>query len=143
MSLALLEDGSPSYGVVYAPGMDTVYYGKAGHGSFRRKGGGQSTRLIAGDGEPSAPRGPSGPLEVEGDAAGPVPADRVSLALALCRAAEGQGGDPLVLRHAPEWATAAAQVILKEAGRTVVRCGTSDEVRYNKEPLSTDCLTVR
>jgi 3'(2'), 5'-bisphosphate nucleotidase len=60
VNIALIEDGVPALGVVYAPAIQVTYLAAAGFGSWKRSGQGEATRLAG----PSSP-GPEGIVIVE------------------------------------------------------------------------------
>ncbi|MYB40027.1 3'(2'),5'-bisphosphate nucleotidase CysQ [Candidatus Saccharibacteria bacterium] len=50
--MALIEDNSPTFGVIYAPALDEMYYGGKEYGSYEELRGGGAVKL-AGDGQPT------------------------------------------------------------------------------------------
>jgi hypothetical protein len=127
MSIALIEDQKPIYGVVYTPASDTVYYASRGKGAFKLQGG-AAVRLGA--------HGASLP-----PAAAPN-AETGSPALTLCHVAEGTARSSPLLRNAREWQTAAGDAVLRAVGLRLVHCATQDPLAYQNTDLGHDCLVV-
>jgi len=132
LSIALIEDQKPIYGVVYVPGSDTVFYAAQGKGAFKLQGDAAAIRLG---------------LRETGHSATPEvmePADRTSgsRALMMCHIAEGSLPAGPALRYSREWQTAAGDAILRAVGLRLLNCGTQDQLTYNKADLSHDCLVV-
>jgi 3'(2'), 5'-bisphosphate nucleotidase len=126
VNIALVEDGAPVAGVVYAPDSRLLYYGARGEGAFRIRDGGEA--------EPIATRArPEGGLTGVGSrnhaAAGTgernaalgvtdyVPSGS---SLKFCLVAEGTAD--VYPRHGTtcEWDTAAGQAVLEAAGGRVL-----------------------
>jgi 3'(2'), 5'-bisphosphate nucleotidase len=146
VNIALIREGRPVAGVVYAPVLERLYYALAGHGAFRVLNGTAPTRL-----EP--PGGPNGDrLVIAGSLSHPTPEMDAFVAeqrrkykhveflpmgssLKICLVADGEAD--LYPRFGPtmEWDTAAAHAVAREAGRTVVAHGTTQELPYNKRSL--------
>lgn len=162
VNIALIDGGVPVMGVVYAPAIDTLYYGMKDHGAFRRRGA-ETVKLPAEKNEPSA----SGIIRVVASKSHMNSEttdfiDRISKqypscsvecvsmgsSLKLCMVADGSAD--IYPRVAPtmEWDTAAAQAVAEAAGKAVydfssfpadkdVLGGNLKAVRlqYNKENL--------
>ncbi|GGC67495.1 inositol monophosphatase family protein [Chelatococcus reniformis] len=114
--IALVADGRPVVGVVYAPALDLFYEASEGEGALLN---GQaiaaSTReQLAG----ARVAGPKGLLDmVEREAGTLVRLPRIpSLALRLARVGEGEVDAGLVSASASDWDIAAADLIIHEAG---------------------------
>lgn len=139
VNIALIEDGKPICGVVYAPALDTIYYAKVGKGTFKATAGGDPRRL----GAPAPASAATAGDEVrtcEGMAVvGDGPTAAASLALALCRVAEGMQNGACGLHGAMEWQAAAGQVIAECAGLRITdeRHG---ELTYNLERMGPRAL---
>jgi len=139
--VALLEDDALKVGAVYRPADDVLYYATAGGGAFRRDAAG-TTRLVCGL--------PKRPARVVGSRSHADP-----LVMALCREHAftdiepcgsvgtkctriAEGARDLYVHPVPymgEWDTAAAELILSEAGGSVTDCS-GRSLRYNKpDPL--------
>jgi 3'(2'), 5'-bisphosphate nucleotidase len=130
ISIALIEDRKPIYGVVYAPASDTTYYATQGKGAFRVQGGGGATRLA----QCSAPVNPATTVHAQPGSG--------SAALTLCRIAEGAPATRPALRHVQEWDVAAADVILRAVGLRVLDCDTQMPLRYTQTDAAHDGLCL-
>lgn len=56
VNIALIEDGEPILGVVHAPALEASWYGAAGHGAFKRTGGGEAEAIHTGAAHADKPR---------------------------------------------------------------------------------------
>ncbi|HZW26606.1 MAG TPA: 3'(2'),5'-bisphosphate nucleotidase CysQ [Gallionella sp.] len=141
VNIALIENGVPALGVVYAPVLDVCYYAALDDGAYMQRGDAAaqaiSVKRIA-DGEPVkvvASRSHSDArtaalLEQLGEH------DCVSMgsSLKLCLVAAGEAHFYPRLGPTMEWDTAAAHAVVRAAGGTV--CDSSGaELRYNKPDL--------
>ncbi len=150
VNIALIEDGRPVLGVIYAPALDLLYFGARGAGGWRQDAAGDVQTL--GVRAPEADAGhavvksrshPSGALAeyLEGvQVAESVP---VGSSLKFCVVAEGRA--TLYPRFGPtmEWDTAAGQAIVEAAGGRVVTARDPEvPLRYNKEDLHNDFFIV-
>jgi myo-inositol-1(or 4)-monophosphatase len=131
VAIALLKDGRPILGIVYAPAHETLYAALEGRGAWR-----DGKRI-------SVSRAPS----LDGiSVAGPKPiVDRLergapsikrppripSLALRISRVADGSVDAGLVTSNARDWDLAAADLILREAGGMLTNLR-GDIPRYNE-----------
>jgi 3'-phosphoadenosine 5'-phosphosulfate (PAPS) 3'-phosphatase len=136
IDVALVEDGVPIYGVVYMPATDTVYYGAAGKGAYRREGKGEAVRLGA--------EGKARSTATAGAASSPdVPSEVSSRALALCAASCGErAATEATFAPSAEWQTAAAHAILLCAGMTVRDAQSGRAPRYNQKELGHGRISV-
>jgi len=144
VNIALIEDGKPICGVVYAPMSDTVYYAKAGHGSFKMVRDGPPQKLpldCAAVSKTTAARelvalaaigAASDKPEWECPTPGVVPA------LSICLLAEGEGGAYRSAEPTMEWEIAAAHTVADCAGRTVHARDSKELLRYNKKDLANE-----
>lgn len=143
VNIALIEDGRPVFGVIYAPATDTLYVGTSGEGAWRQKGGGPKEPLVvrtpeAGEGHAvvksrSHPSGELAEYLEHVEVAESVP---VGSSLKFCAVAEGRA--TLYPRFGPtmEWDTGAGQAIVEAAGGKVVQAdNTEAALPYNKENL--------
>lgn len=141
INVALIRDGEPVLGVVYAPVTQMFYYGSRGGGAFRQAG------L---DGKPIAIQCESAPEQrrwkvlASRSHATPDLAHFVSRlpayeiisvgsSLKLCMVADGTAD--LYPRFGPtsEWDTAAAQAVVEAAGGQVLEWETLGPLRYNQK----------
>ena len=141
VNIALIEDGAPIFGVVYAPALNLTYWAAAGVGAF--KGADTQTPIEASDYDGGtlklvASRSHAGAATeaLVGDLEGGTAVELVSIgsSLKLCLVADGQAH--LYPRFGPtmEWDTAAAQCVAEQAGAFVREPG-GGSLRYNKENL--------
>ncbi len=138
VNIALVEDGQPIYGVVYAPATDTVYYGRAGKGGFRRIRDEPAVKLIARSSQatgaqsgtsPAAPRPPNG-------------SEAASFGLSMCRAIEDGAGRGSPFGASMEWQTAAAHAVARSVGARVCECDSGKELAYNQPDLAHRAFTI-
>ena len=151
VNIALIENGTPVMGVVWAPDIEVLYWAEKGKGAYKSDKNGEygvKTR-----------RAPSERLSVVAskDHAGPqvealksqfpgCELKSMGSSLKLCLVGEGEAD--LYLRDAPtmEWDTGAAHAIVKEAGGLVQVWNGSegvDELVYNKENLRNPQFLVK
>jgi 3'(2'), 5'-bisphosphate nucleotidase len=125
VNIALIEDGVPVFGVVYAPALDELHFGERGVGAFI---------CDAGEQLPIAARRPAAaPLHVAASRSHLDPRSAAAIArmgevqllgmgssLKFCRMAEARLD--VYPRFAPtsEWDTAAGQCVLEAAGGVVI-----------------------
>jgi 3'(2'), 5'-bisphosphate nucleotidase len=134
VNIALIQDGDPIYGVVYAPVTDTVYYARIGKGAFKLEGNEAPRQL-------NALAAPGKQLEVAHERKEQPPM-RGSRALAMCRVAEGQLESCTIDEPSREWETAAAHLIATNAGKRVQDCKSGQGLKYNTEHLTRECVIV-
>jgi 3'(2'), 5'-bisphosphate nucleotidase len=146
VNIALIREGRPVAGVVYAPVLRQLYYALEGHGAFKISDGAAPARL-----EPPG-RTNSDRVVIAGSLSHPTPEMDAFIAeqrrkykhveflpmgssLKICLVAEGAAD--IYPRFGPtmEWDTAAAHAVAREAGRKVVAHGTAQELPYNKQSL--------
>lgn len=142
VNIALLHGGEPVAGFVYAPALDELYYAIRGEGSYQVIDG-TEVRLSA-----SCYSRTEAGLRVVGSRSH-LNAETQAFVDALNQAeivAKGsslkflliaKGDADLYPRLAPtmEWDTAAADIILREAGGQVVQADSGEPMVYNKEDL--------
>jgi 3'(2'), 5'-bisphosphate nucleotidase len=137
VNIALIEDGEPVLGVVYAPALDELHYGARGLGAFA---------CVGDDAVPISVRAPATtPLRVAGSRSHMDPASAAFIArlgehemlgmgssLKFCRMAEARLD--VYPRFAPtsEWDTAAGQCVLECAGGAVLTLDGAP-LRYNSK----------
>ncbi|HEX2764178.1 MAG TPA: 3'(2'),5'-bisphosphate nucleotidase CysQ [Allosphingosinicella sp.] len=126
VNIALVEDGEPVAGVIYAPDSRLLYYGARGEGAFRRRHGGDVEAIRT---RPCPSSGLTGVGSRSHASHGT--ADKIadlgitefvpsSSSLKFCLVAEGSAD--VYPRHGQtaEWDTAAGQAILEAAGGRVM-----------------------
>ena len=141
VNIALIEDGAPIFGVVYAPALKLTYWAAAGVGAFKGTDtqtpieasdyGGGTLKLVASRSHAGAAT-EALVAELERDTA--VELVSIGSSLKLCLVADAQAH--LYPRFGPtmEWDTAAAQCVAEQAGALVREPG-GGALRYNKENL--------
>ncbi len=145
VNIALIEDGRPVAGVVYAPDLDRLYYGSPA-GSFLVESGGHAVPL-----DPPSRRDPRR-LVIVGSRSHPSPemeawveeqrnaheqVEFVAMgsSLKLCIIAEGKADVYPRLGPTMEWDTAAAHAVVLYSGRRVRQWDSDEELPYNKKNL--------
>lgn len=145
VNIALIEEGKPTMGVVYAPALGLMYSGGAGLGAIKQKSTGtpvpirarslsKENVVVAGSRSHSNERMESFLQNVAENLAPPT---LVSLgsSLKICLVAEGGADVYPRLGPTSEWDTAAAQAVLEHAGGSLVDVS-GEPLRYNtKESL--------
>jgi 3'(2'), 5'-bisphosphate nucleotidase len=141
VNIALIENGEPVLGVVYAPVLDVCYYAERGAGAFVKRGtsvtqsikvkvhaAGEIIKVVASRSHSDART--ESLLKQLGNC------ETISMgsSLKLCLVAEGAAHFYPRLGPTMEWDTAAAHAIVNEAGGAVSNIA-SDELRYNKADL--------
>jgi len=145
VNIALMRDGAPVLGVVYAPASDTAYFAVEGAGAYKSEQGSEKP-IHASTGRNPAPK-----VVVSrwhGDGVDKMQADLARIgvdharcefvpmgsSLKFCMVAEGRAD--LYLRNGPtmEWDTAAAQCVLEMAGGSVSDLD-GNPLKYNKPVL--------
>jgi len=136
VNIALIEDGDPVLGVVFAPVLDEMAHAVRGGGAELERAGDRAPLQVAPRNNP--------PLRVMGsrshgdgrlvgflDRIGAHELFALGSSLKFCRLAEG--GADLYLRYGPtsEWDTAAGQCVLEEAGGAVTDLA-GKTLRYNQ-----------
>ncbi|WP_010531890.1 3'(2'),5'-bisphosphate nucleotidase CysQ [Lentibacillus jeotgali] len=164
VNIALIEDGYPVMGVIYAPALDTFYFGRTGLGAFKLEEASQAT-VADEDGLVGAsvqlPEVESGDVInvvasrshmseeteafIDGLRSGEREVDVVSAgsSLKFCLVAEGKAN--YYPRYAPtmEWDTGAGQAIVEAAGETVLRYEDNERFYYNREDLKNGWFLVK
>jgi len=131
VSIALLGDGRPVLGIVYAPAHEHIYEARRGHGALRdgRRIEVSAAKRVAG----LSVAGPKGLVDHLEKRAGTLkrPPRIPSLALRLARVAEGSVDTGLVSSNACDWDIAAGDLILEEAGG-ILTCLDGVRPAYNQ-----------
>jgi len=141
VNIALVENGVPILGVVYAPVLDVCYYAARGMGALVQRGNGEARLIKVQHHQDYAPikvvasRSHSDArtaalLEQLGDHL----CISMGSSLKLCLVAEGAAHVYPRLGPTMEWDTAAAHAVVNEAGGSVCDAN-GQELNYNKEDL--------
>ena len=157
VNIALIENGRPVMGVVYAPVLKTIYYGSQAEGmeqgAWRATDcSGRSVEDILAVSSPCPMHhAPSSTIRVvasrshcndetkafiaELEKQGRVELVSSGSSLKLCLVAEGRADVYPRIAPTMEWDTGAAQAVVEASGATVVQYGTDIPLLYNKENL--------
>jgi 3'(2'), 5'-bisphosphate nucleotidase len=140
VNIALIENGQPVLGVVYAPVLDVCYYAARGLGAFVKRG--EVSQLIC-----VQPHTAGQPVKVVASRShsderttellkqlGDHECISMGSSLKLCLIAEGVAHFYPRLGPTMEWDTAAAHAVVNEAGGIVCDLN-GDELSYNKPDL--------
>ena len=139
INIALIEEGFPILGVVYAPVMERLYHAEKDMGAFREEGGdsrrievsphaGRRIRVVAS----KSHRGEK--LDAFLEKLGEHEEISMGSSLKFCLVAEGAADLYPRLGPTMEWDTAAAQCIVEEAGGSVTDIS-GKRLEYNKPDL--------
>jgi 3'(2'), 5'-bisphosphate nucleotidase len=154
VNIALIENGVPTFGVVYAPVPDTIYYGLKGDGAYKVSTGTtkklynagsylglDTVRVVASRSHMSEETMAfvSG-IEKQGKK---IDFLSIGSSLKLCLVAEGAAD--VYPRFGPtmEWDTGAAHAVALYAGRQVLDAGSMQPLAYNKESLLNPSFIVQ
>lgn len=148
VNIALMENGRPILGVVYAPAIDRMYYAARGTGAWRSEGDSAVAIRIGGI---SADRirvvmsrsHASGEKDLDRFTGG-RPCELVSMGSSLKFCLVAEGAADIYPRSGPtmEWDTAAAQCVVEQAGGTVTDLE-GKPMAYNKAVLLNPGFVVR
>ncbi len=143
VNIALIENGAPTVGVVYAPALGELFWAEKGKGAFKSDATGiakakrifnnsqrDKFRVLA-SGSQMTPR-----LKAFIDALTIDELTRFGSALKMCRVAEGEADLYPRFGHTSEWDTAAGHIILEEAGCKLVEMASGLSLRYGKPRFS-------
>jgi len=139
VNIALIENGIPSMGIVYAPVLDLGFVGAQGYGAWRLSDGQEQPIRVA-ETPSSFPKilvsfsHPSQELSRYLEHLPPHQLIRMGSSLKFCRLAEGAADLYPRLGPTMEWDTGAADAVLRAAGGQVVDFG-GEPLCYNKESL--------
>ena len=140
-SLAIVENGAVTHGVVYLPEMDLLYAASQAHGAFCN---GAPLRVSSSDSIDQArvlaTKPNMDPKHWRGSVPGFKRSHRPSLAYRLCLVAEGRYDAMLPLRPSWEWDIAAGALILSEAGAKVTDRAGTDLMFNNAMPQTAGVL---
>jgi 3'(2'), 5'-bisphosphate nucleotidase len=138
VNIALIEEGQPVWGVVYAPAMNQLFWGGQAFGSFRQDESGTIPLAVS---PPAKPENllravvSRSHLNAETSAfitkLGSVALIRAGSSLKFCRIAEGKADVYPRLAPTSEWDTAAAQAVIEGAGGHVYNI-LGDRLHYGK-----------
>lgn len=142
VNIALIDDGKPVMGVVYAPALDILYFAGKGFGTFRQAKDEPATRISARPLDTSAiviagSRSHAGDrlkkfMERVGERLSLPQSIPLGSSLKVCLVAEGSADLYPRLGPTSEWDTAAAQCVLEQAGGHLVDWN-GNVLRYNRK----------
>lgn len=138
VNIALIEDNKPYMGVVYAPLVDTMYYGTVGKGAFCKEYKALPRQLRS---KNTFGQRLSESRLVLSDTWEENPSK--SKAISMCRIADGNAETINRIGTSKEWETAAAHAIIAAVGLKVKYCNMAEELRYNKETFTNDCIIIK
>ena len=142
VNIALIKNGSPIMGVVYAPVLDKTWYGMINHGSYLirnnkkhkkiavSKPGDETTLVVS-----SRSHSNNSKLEKFLKQFKKYELIKMGSSIKMCLVADGSAH--LYPRFGPtmEWDTGAAHAIVKYAGGNIYNIDTNKELLYNKKNL--------
>ncbi len=141
VNIALIENGVPVFGVVYAPVIECIYWGGVGNGAFKMDETGLKKPL-------SVNNNFNGTIILAGSRSHPGEKMKAFISqfaeykvipmgssLKICSVAEGKVHLYPRLGPTMEWDTGAAHAILKAAGGEINKYGTNSPLKYNKQNL--------
>jgi len=140
VNIALIEDGKPILGVVYAPVLKHTYSGAEGLGAFKHEEDNQAKEIKVADHRNQklkvvASRSHAGPdLQAFLDNLGDYDVISMGSSLKLCLVAEGKAHLYPRLGPTMEWDTAAAHAVVNAAGGQVTNLD-KEPLQYNKANL--------
>jgi len=140
VNIALIENGNPILGVVYAPVLDTTYSAANGIGAFKQEANKPAQEIKTADYRNQklkvvASRSHAGPdLQAFLDKLGDYDVISMGSSLKLCLVAEGAAHLYPRLGPTMEWDTAAAHAVVNAAGGQVENLE-KEPLQYNKENL--------
>ncbi len=141
VNIALIHDGAPILGVVYSPVLKKLYYARQGQGAFLEHEG-HTQELNSQDvGQKEVVKVVASRSHLNEDTQNFIKqypqTELLSMGSSLKFMLVAEGKAHVYPRLAPtmEWDTAAAQIVVEEAGGRVIRHDTQTRMLYNKENL--------
>jgi len=141
VNIALIQNGKPTFGVVYAPALEILYWGGVGVGAYKKDKKSleikinvldelNNTVFVAGSRSHPSERMNAFMGQFKDSQVWPM-----GSSLKVCLVADGSVH--LYPRFGPtmEWDTGAAHAILKASGGEAIIHGTNEPLKYNKENL--------
>ncbi|MDR2884895.1 MAG: 3'(2'),5'-bisphosphate nucleotidase CysQ [Deferribacteraceae bacterium] len=141
VNIALIEDGLPTCGVIYAPAKDLFYIGQLEYGSYRKTHDGdwQKLPLHADSDRMTVVISRSHPTKGREEAflatLGDVGILKVGSSLKFCMVAENSASLYFRAGRTMFWDSAAGHIIAKAAGAGVFHWGTDTELTYSSDKL--------
>jgi pseudaminic acid synthase len=134
INIALIEDKQSILGVIYIPTQQTIYYAQKGQGAFCNDHAihvDQTKRMIAGISNFHNTDETLAYLKKHNI----TQTKKIGSAIKFCALAEGSIDIYPRYNGTSEWDTAAGQIIVEEAGGTMIDLETNKPMRYNKKSL--------
>ena len=143
VNIALIDNGKPTMGVVYAPAKDTAYVGLVGKGAWQQEGGdftpisakkhsdGETWKVV-GSRSHQSPEIKSLLEQLDGE----TELVAMGSSLKLCLVATGEAHLYPRLGPTSEWDTGAAHAVATAAGASVTVLDPADPLNANAEDLS-------
>ena len=141
VNIALISQGNPIAGVVYAPVNSICWYGSENSGSYKIEGSGEPTKISVKDHAEnpikivSSRSHPSSKLQSYLDRFDNHEIVGMGSSLKICLVADGSAHIYPRLGPTMEWDSGAGHAVLKFAGGYLTDTTTGDELIYNKEIL--------
>lgn len=148
VNIALIHKNTPVLGVVYAPAIDSMYSAKKGEGAFLNgkklplkinQNKSEKLFVVASKSHLS----PETQKFIDNLDAREIEQVSKGSSLKLCMVAEGSADIYPRLAPTREWDTAAADAIVREAGKMTYQFETDEPLTYNKENLLNPWFVVR
>jgi 3'(2'), 5'-bisphosphate nucleotidase len=146
VNVALIQNGEPVLGVVFAPAMDLLYWGVKGEGAWRQNKGAPAERIF------SSPLAHGSPLTVVESLSHPSPEledylrtmpvgrrVKAGSSLKFCLVADGQADIYPRLGPTMEWDVAAGDCVYRQSGRNAER---PSPLTYNKPDLRNNSFVI-
>lgn len=139
VNIALVEDGLPAMGVVYAPAKDVMYCGDAAYGAFCSTAGGRLERLPVMDhpdklvvviSKRHPTKGTEHTFLEKLRKRMPVEVLNMDSSLKICMVAEGSASVYFRAGRTMYWDTAAGHAVARAAGSVMRRWNSSEELSY-------------
>ena len=146
MNIALIRDGQPVLGVVHAPAHGVTYFAAAGEGSWRRRGDGPATRIVATPPTPGAALRVAesrshGSPDLDDMLAGYRIRERIAVgsSIKFCLVADGTADCYVRLGPTMEWDVAAGDCVFRWAA---IGAPHPSPLTYNKADLRNAAFVV-
>ena len=139
VNIALIGDGNPLAGVVYAPTTDTFWYGAKDIGSYKKNNSSTSESISVRDANNetvkivSSRSHPSPKLQTYLNKFENYEIVNMGSSLKICLVADGSAHIYPRLGPTMEWDSGAGHAVLKYAGGFLTDTTTNEELVYNKE----------
>ena len=141
VNIALVEDQTPVFGVVYAPAVELLFWGSLKDGAWKKEANNKvqavsvaakldNTVKIA-----ASRSHPSDKMNTFLEQFKKYKIYSMGSSLKICRVSDGSVHLYPRLGPTMEWDTAAAHAVLKSAGGEMIKYGTGSFLRYNKQEL--------